>query len=141
MAWRFVNSAAWAEAGGICFGITRLWLENLAFFFFSFFNGKRHSNKSITCRKKQKSYPMGSLHLSLPSFGRFYKTDTASQVHCRVGHIQQTFTFSNTYRKSSTARGALCQGKHRHISTLGFGRKLQRWQLLVQRGAPRRGGF
>lgn len=34
IAWKFRNSAARAEAGGICFGITWLWLEKFGFFFF-----------------------------------------------------------------------------------------------------------
>lgn len=34
---QILNSAAWAEAGGICFGITWLWLEKLALSFFAFF--------------------------------------------------------------------------------------------------------
>lgn len=107
IACKFWNSAAWAEAGGICFGITWLWLEKLAFFFLLFFfKGKQTLKQTQNCHKKQRSDPAsnlvaerGCLDLSLPSFGRFDKMDTASQVHHCVKHFQQTFTFSNARGK------------------------------------------
>lgn len=60
---QILSSAAWAEAGGICFGITWLWLEKIGILFFCFFLvffpflKKEHRHNSITCPKEQKSDP------------------------------------------------------------------------------------
>lgn len=142
IACKFWNSAAWAEAGGICFGITWLWLEKFALFFlrfflhFSFFfkKGNRHWNKSITCHKKQKSDPASNL---IPERAALtWAFPPLAGLTKRILHLKFT-TVSNTSNKllhsptlDKNWRGeSLAKDKRCNIWTFCSVRKVQYWQL------------
>lgn len=143
IACKFWNSAAWAEAGGIRFGITWLWLEKLAvffffffafFFFFFFFKGNRHWNKFITCYKKQKSDPASNL---VPERAALtWAFPPLAGLTKRILHLKFT-TVSNTSNKllhSATIDKnwrdeSLAKDKRCNIWTFCSVRKVQYWQL------------
>lgn len=138
IACKFWNSAAWAEAGGICFGITWLWLEKFALFFFAFFfffkKGNGHWNKSLTCHKKQKSDPVSNLILERAALT--WAFPPLAGLTKRILHLKFT-TVSNTSNKllhSATLDKnwrdeSLTEDKRCNIWTFCSVRKVQYWQL------------